>query len=363
MTAEVIKPTQDVSDILNISKDEIENSVWKNFWEGLYAELGDSPNIAQLFEQAFVSRNKSTPTSIANYKHLIPRPFNYLLLQEDSDIEIDRLSTNDWQKHIHRITTTKSRELSKLLKTKTVAVFNSKRYLPILFLRDMLGFDTNRCADLGCSVNFGFTTLTQITPGAFDTIVNQLDHNTTPQPLDVPEYEIGFDYQQRDLLWTQACYFPQYIQHMRKELGGLEDVYQSQNNNFESVDLTKNIVSQKPSLQEIIGTMDVVHVSLVFYLLDEGGRKAFSNNALSLLKKGGVFIQTDMFDPSLKLDNARSVKTVVRFKENDSRFSDGLELIEYAHSVTKDHGPSDSCNVWYPGKDWNELKKSVKNTE
>ncbi|MBD3366368.1 hypothetical protein GF360_03470 [candidate division WWE3 bacterium] len=363
MTAEVIRPTQDFSDILNIPKDELEDSVWRNFWGGLYAVREESPNIARLFQEALVNRNKFIPTSIANYRHLIPRPFNYLLLQEDLDIEIDRLSAIDWQKHIRRITTTKSRELSNLLETKTLAVFNSKRYLPILFLRDMLGFNTNRCADLGCSVNFGFTKLTQITPDAFDTIVNQLDHNTTPQPLDVPEYEIGFDYQQRDLLWTQACYFPQYIQHMRKKLGELEDVYQSQNNHFEAVDLTKNIVSQKPSLEEIIGTMDVVHASLVFYLLDEEGRKAFTDNALRLLKEGGAFIQTDMFDPDLKLDSARSVRTVVKFKESDYKFSHGLELIEYAHSATKDHGPSDSCNVWYPGKDWNELKKSVKNTE
>ncbi len=302
---------------------------------------------------------RQVPISPANYGHLIPRPPIYLIRKNDPAADIEHFTEEEWQNHFDYINTHQREELAQLLETRLVSTYGPQRYMPLLSIINRLGLPANVVADFGSSVSLGITGITDPEKVADQELV---DHtglwDTRQKVLQPPKKVLSFDIQPRDPEWTVACYHPKWINTVQTTISGLQALADKQAQNGTQYDFHQTDLTSHTAIPpDLYGTADIVHASLLYYLLDTQGREVCDENALRLLKPGGVYIQSDKFDDDQALFDPLSVVTIMRRKESHGGFGQEYELIKYRYSDNEDEvGPSDSFKNWHPGRDFDLLE-------
>lgn len=326
-----------------------------SFLHAFDAMFGQNPETMKWLNDLFVKRNQRIFTTVQHFSWLLPRCYQYLFVRDDVSLmsELGKLSEEEWGVTIADIHKKKIVELEFLLLNRIVATFVPNRYAALgavlSTLMNSRSFMPKKFVDLGCSANLGIGTVFQ--DSYMPEIVDPSGLWQTNFRENLPEEILGIDVQRPDLLWTACSSWPGFVAEAYELL--VERKALIDKSPFSVNFLLANIADadyESILRQTSPGYADVVHASLVQYLLPQEKRDIVTRLVELLLAEGGYLIETDMFKFGTNFNTPLSVESRFRVKR-EGKLSEPITIIRHAKHETLERGPSDSCRTWFPDDD------------
>lgn len=326
----------------------------RNFNRALVRTYRKNARVRKFIDRVAVSRKDLSPTHFAD---LIARAVQHRLRQRDV-ANYKNYSIIEWLDFWRKVTDEELGLLQQILETRSVATHVLERYRGLAVISSMIENHRGiRVCDWGCSLNLGLPAiirprhllngagtreLTDFTPG-----------NVVERALEKDNIHfdkaVGVDRQSPDFEWVASCsYFSQYeitrnlLSQLRNSLSGLLTV-------TETIvgDVTgENIIDSHSVLSA--GNFDLVHASMMMYQLSDKHKRRALENASTLLRDGGIFMELTFINPAnwfLK----KNVVSRVQFKKN-GKLGKPLDWIVWSSS---------RCEEVYPGKDFEKVQKML----
>ena len=307
--------------IKRLSNDDQDPSV-RHFFSVLF-QISEQSCFRNILIKILKERSNITEEHLA---YLIFISFQYL-----TDFDYDK--KNDKEK-LQKDLIKYSGDIVKLCKTKYASTNIFERYS---FLQIILAMINRRSVviDLGASMGLGLMSLN--TDIFSDLKVDPKLSRYLNKRVDISK-AIGVDIQRPDLKWQLACYLPQSKENRIK----LKTDYERQKNQGTIISLTQGDITKLDRLN--LPNADVIWTSNTIYEV-EGNLRVLKENIYNLLKKDGIWINTDYRHE----DRAFATKenpyvAMVRRKEDWNRI---LEVLE---------SPSDVVRSIEPGRDFETFR-------